>query len=108
MRKRYYFDKKTQKMVPEEEYHPQKQTISTQIIIDDMPRTQHPSNGKFYTSKKKFRDETRARGLVEVGDQMHSVEKHRGYLEKVDSIRADREIVDSINKAFHQTGYWKS
>lgn len=35
---------------------------------DEMPPTLHPANGKFYTSKAKFRAETKAHGFEEVGN----------------------------------------
>jgi hypothetical protein len=39
------------------------------FIPDDMPPTLHPCNKKFYTSKAKFRAETRAHGKIEVGNE---------------------------------------
>lgn len=39
------------------------------IINDEMPATWHPSDGKFYTSKRKFRAATKAAGCVEIGDE---------------------------------------
>lgn len=38
------------------------------IIGDEMPATQHMADGGIYTSKRKFRDVTRAHGCVEVGN----------------------------------------
>jgi hypothetical protein len=38
-------------------------------IPDEMAPAKHPCNGKIYTSKKQFRDETRARGCIEVGNE---------------------------------------
>lgn len=38
------------------------------VISDTMDAVIHPSTGKFYDSKSRFRAETRARGLVEVGN----------------------------------------
>lgn len=38
------------------------------FILDDMPPTKHPVDGKYYTSKAKFRATTRAHGYVEIGD----------------------------------------
>lgn len=38
-------------------------------IPDEMAPAKHPCNGKVYTSKKAFRDETRARGCIEVGNE---------------------------------------
>lgn len=38
------------------------------VIGDEMAPTRHMANGQVYTSKKKFRDATRAAGCVEVGN----------------------------------------
>lgn len=38
-------------------------------INDSLPDIPHPSSGKVYSSKAAFREETRARGLVEVGNE---------------------------------------
>jgi len=45
------------------------QPVTLRFISDEMPPTRHMANGKLYTSKKKFRDETRARGCIEVGNE---------------------------------------
>lgn len=45
------------------------QPVELRFISDSMEPTMHMSNGKLYTSKKKFRDETRARGCIEVGNE---------------------------------------
>jgi hypothetical protein len=47
------------------------------VISDEMAETRHMADGKYYTSKKKFRDATRAAGCVEVGDQTHILTKPR-------------------------------
>lgn len=39
------------------------------VISDTMRPMRHPSNGKMYDSKSRFRDETRARGCVEIGNE---------------------------------------
>ena len=39
------------------------------VISDTMDLMVHPSNGKYYDSKSRFRAETRARGLTEVGNE---------------------------------------
>lgn len=39
------------------------------IIGDSLPDLVHPASGKRYSSKARFRDETRARGLVEFGTE---------------------------------------
>ena len=38
------------------------------VISDEMPTTRHMATGRYFTSKKAFRDETRAAGCVEVGN----------------------------------------
>ena len=38
------------------------------VIGDEMPATQHPMDGKFYSSKSAFREVTRAHGCYEVGN----------------------------------------
>jgi len=43
--------------------------VSLRFISDSMEPTRHMANGRMYTSKKKFRDETRARGCIEVGNE---------------------------------------
>jgi hypothetical protein len=37
------------------------------VITDDMPATEHV-DGKFYDSKSRYREVTKAKGLVEVGN----------------------------------------
>lgn len=39
------------------------------VISDTMEPMRHPCNGKWYDSKAKFRDETRARGCTEIGNE---------------------------------------
>lgn len=39
------------------------------VISDEMAPTRHMADGKHYTSKKKFRDATRAAGCVEYGNE---------------------------------------
>jgi hypothetical protein len=53
------------------------QPVEFRFISDEMPPTVHMCNGKLYTSKKKFRDETRARGCVEIGNEKETVLKPR-------------------------------
>lgn len=51
--------------------------VEFRFIKDEMEPTRHMSNGKLYTSKKKFRDETRARGCIEVGNETSTLMKKR-------------------------------
>jgi flagellar basal body rod protein FlgC len=48
------------------------QPVTLRFISDnlgDINGVRHMVNGKYYTSKKKFRDETKARGCIEVGNE---------------------------------------
>lgn len=58
---------------------------------DEMPETRHMVNGKYYTSKKKFRNETKARNCIEVGDEYNKPIKPREF--KVPSRRQRREDI---------------
>lgn len=40
-----------------------------QIITDEMAATRHMANGKYYTSKKKFREATKEAGCIEIGTE---------------------------------------
>lgn len=65
-RELYIWDKKRKKLVPYGEH--EKEPLHY-VIADDMAPLKHPANGRYYTSKSKFRDETRARGLIEIGTE---------------------------------------
>lgn len=63
------------------------------VISDIMPRMRHPSNGKMYDSKSRFRAETKVRGCVEVGTEKQ-VDRRRHDLgdRKADIAAAIREL----------------
>lgn len=63
------------------------------FILDDMPPTKHPVDGKFYTSKAKFRAVTRAHGYVEVGDAYE-----RGYSPERESERDFKESMKRLKE----------
>ena len=44
--------------------------VSFYFNSDTMEPTMHMASGKMFSSKKKFRDETKARGCIEVGNEM--------------------------------------
>lgn len=46
-------------------------------IADDMPATRHMANGKYYTSKHKFRQATRDAGCIEIGNETATLLKPR-------------------------------
>jgi hypothetical protein len=39
------------------------------VISDTMESTRHMADGRYYTSKRKFRDATKAAGCVEIGNE---------------------------------------
>lgn len=47
------------------------------VIRDEMDPTRHMADGKYYTSKAKFREATRAAGCVEVGNETSTIMKPR-------------------------------
>ena len=46
------------------------QRVNINFISDSMEPTWHPVDNRYYTSKKKFRNETKARGCVEIGNDI--------------------------------------
>lgn len=73
------------------------QVIEFRFNSDSMEPTRHMINGKYYTSKKKFRTETKAHGCIEVGDQTHHLTKKRGY-----KALTRRERREDIKKALYE------
>lgn len=67
------------------------QPVTIRFNTDEMPPTRHMVNGKYYTSKKKFRDETKARGCIEVGNETSTLLKRR--TPKVPDKRQRREDI---------------
>lgn len=91
MRHVYFWDDKQKKFV--ERVKPTLRPTRPYVITDEMPPTSHPCNGKFYTSKAKFRNETRAHGCVEVG-----TENTRKYLGRPESINVEQITLDAWNE----------
>lgn len=54
------------KFVLREEVQPE---VKGYVIPDSMDDTWHPADGKYYGSKSKFRETTKAHGLVEYGNE---------------------------------------
>lgn len=60
-----------------EEHQPKRSSLpAPHFISDTMPETQHPCNGKHYTSKAEFRRVTRMNGCVEVGNDPARLNPH--------------------------------
>jgi hypothetical protein len=64
---------------------------------DQMELTRHMASGKYFTSKKKFRDETRAYGCIEVGNETKHLTKPR---KKIELNKKQRR--EDIKKSIYQ------
>lgn len=51
------------------------------VISDEMPPTRHMVDGRYYTSKAKFRATTKAHGCIEVGNETGTLLKPRKTIE---------------------------
>lgn len=67
------------------------------VIGDEMPSLRHMADGKMYSSKKKFRDATRAAGCYELGNELPTLTKPR---KRIELDRRQRR--DDIKKAIYQ------
>lgn len=67
------------------------------VISDEMPHTRHMADGKYYTSKAKFRQATRAHGCVEVGTETQTLLKPRKPIELDRSQRRE-----AIRQSIHE------
>lgn len=92
----YYFYKAMQK----DHLHMTKTNSNEKVNIyynsDSMESTRHMCSGKYFTSKKKYRDETRAYGCIEVGNDTKALMKPKKQF-KLDK----RKRRDDIKKAIH-------
>lgn len=57
------------KCIPIEEAGDYQNRTRTQIITDEMPPTKHMCDGRYYTSKSRFRETTKVFGCVEIGNE---------------------------------------
>ena len=71
---------------------------ATYVISDEMPETRHMADGKHYTSKKKFRDATRAAGCIEVGSETATLLKPRKpfQLDRQQRVNAIRRAIEQL------------
>lgn len=96
------------KLVPSEEYYYEKylqkahlhMTVGNKKVEiyynpDEMAPTRHMVNNKLYTSKKKFRDETKARGCIEVGNETSTLMKPRQQI-KLDKRKRREDIKRAV------------
>jgi hypothetical protein len=68
------------------------------VISDEMPETRHMADGKYYTSKAKFREATRAAGCVEVGNETSTLLKPRKPIELDRNQRREhiRQVINDL------------
>ena len=71
------------------------EAVEFRFISDTMEPTRHMVNGKIYTSKKKFRDETKARGCIEVGNETSTLTKKRPVV-KLDKRKRREDIKRAV------------
>lgn len=69
---------------------------SFHYIKDEMEPTKHPINGKQYTSKKKFRDETRAHGCIEVGNSHGPLNRKRIELSRSERVAHIKRTIEQL------------
>jgi len=102
------WDKATKKLVSIT--NPSNLTIHAEaahgFIQDEMPATKHPIDGKYYTSKSKFRTVTREAGAVEIGDSYEkSVDDPSFYERKSEVSKEYKEKVHQTFKEILNNGY---
>ena len=51
--------------------------VACSVISDEMDATRHMADGKYYTSKARFRQATRDAGCIEVGNELSTLTKQR-------------------------------
>lgn len=87
-----------------ERFTPQPVEVRAHMIItDEMPPTRHPSDGKIYTSRKKYHAATRAYGLEYYDDTKGKDEYFQNEADKVTANEED--IMEDVNKAYMQLKY---
>lgn len=103
-RGRFVYCKATQSVLPiaearrldgEAEYRTKANAAHGVISNDIMEPTQHPIDGKYYTSQSKFREVTKAHGFDEVGNDYDN-----GYRPEKELERQDREYRQNLSKEF--------
>lgn len=101
-RERYVYDREQRRLVPIGEYQGQESSLSKITIIgDEMPETWHPCDGRYYTSKKKFRTVTRANGCEEVAGDRKFLESARNGSRPdayIDDGSLRNDIIESLRK----------
>ena len=76
---------------------PRSHLPSPHFISDHMEATVHMADGRVFTSKKAFRDNTRAHGCIEVGDQKDYGKKRKSQ-PKLDKRQRKDDIRNAVNE----------
>lgn len=105
----WIIDHKTGELVEKDEYHYKKyeekahlqmtkgnELVTMNFISDSMPETRHMADGKYYSSKKAFRDATKAAGCIEIGNETKYLKKKREPI-KLDKRKRREDIKKAIN-----------
>jgi hypothetical protein len=72
--------------------------VTLNFISDEMEPTRHMVNGKFYTSKHKFRQQTKQSGCIEIGNEVDTVTKAKKYIPP----SSKKQLVQDIKNAAKQ------
>lgn len=72
------------------------QPVTMNYISDMMDPTRHMADGKYYTSKKAFRDATKRAGCIEIGNETKYLQKPRKIV-KLDRRKRREDIKKAIN-----------
>ena len=94
-RRKWIFDRQTQKMVEVPvDYVGAQIPKSPTVIQDSMDATMHPATGKMMDSKSEFRKVTRAAGCVEIGNEQ--------IVDRVQRSTPIEEVRESIRRAVNE------
>lgn len=69
--------------------------VTMNFISDTQPLTRHMCDGKYYDSKKQYRDTTKAHGCIEVGNNVEGLKR-----KPVELSRRDRR--EAIKKSIYE------
>lgn len=70
--------------------------VTMNFISDTMDSTRHMADGKYYTSKKAFREATKRAGCIEIGNETKYLQKPRKPV-KLDRRKRREDIKKAIN-----------
>lgn len=94
------FNKETKKFEPYEK--PKVEVHTHMVITDEMPPTQHPCDGRWYTSRAKYHATTRAFGM-EYYDDAGGKDKY--FKAEKTPVADEDDIIEDAKKAYMQLKY---